>query len=84
MTKEKVGEVFHYFPKPQVAAIRITAGALGVGDTISIEGATTNLNQVVESMEIDRSPVERAGAGQEVGIRVEARVRPGDAVYRHG
>lgn len=82
MGKRKIGEVFHYYPKPQVAAIRITEDALRVGDDIRIEGHTTDLAQRVESMEIDREAVESAKAGQEVGIRVESRVRAGDVVYR--
>lgn len=84
MAKRKVGEVFHYYPKPRVAAIRLMEGGIRVGDEISLEGATTNFTQVVESMEIDQESVESAEAGDEVGIQVRDRVRPGDAVYRHG
>ena len=36
----------------------------------------------VESMQIDLNPVESAGAGDDVGIKVPERVRPNDSVFR--
>lgn len=80
--KVRVGEVFTYFAGPSVAGVKLTDGELAVGDKISIEGHTTNLEQTVESMQIDRSPIEKAEQGQEIGLRVSDRVRPQDAVYK--
>jgi len=80
--KEKIGEVFTYFKKPMVAGIRITGGALKVGDNILIQGHTTNVEQKVDSIEIDRKAIEIAEEGQEVGIKVKDRVRPHDIVYK--
>jgi GTPase len=40
------------------------------------------LSQKVESMEMDRKPVQSAGPGQVVGIKVRERVREDDHVYR--
>lgn len=84
MARVKVGEVFKYYAKPKVAAIRLTDGALRVGDEIQVQGATTDFSQAVESMEIEREKIESARVGQEVGILVRGRVRPGDVVYRVG
>lgn len=78
----EVGKVTIFFAKPSVAAIEITSGTLAVGDQIRIKGATTNFDQMIESMEIDRKPVPSAGAGQSVGIKVKERVRPHDKVYK--
>lgn len=80
--KQKVGEVFTYFSNVGVAGIKIISGFLSVGDTISIEGHTTNFTQRIESMEVDRKQVERAEPGQEIGIRVKEKVRGGDSVYK--
>ena len=80
--KEKIGEVFTYFSKIGVAGIRITDGTLNSGDTISIEGATTNFEQTVDSIQIDKGAVDQANVGQEVGIKVKDRVRPHDKVYK--
>lgn len=82
MAEELVGSVMLFFAKPCVAAIEITSGSLSVGDTVRIKGATTDLEQKVESMEIDRKPVPSAAAGQSVGIKVRDRVRPHDKVFK--
>lgn len=82
MEKIKVGRVFKYFAKPMVAAIQIEEGTLKVGDKIAIQGATTDFTLTVESMEIDRNPIQEANTGQSVGIKVAERVRPNDFVYK--
>ena len=82
MEKEKVGSVFTYFSKAGVAGIELTDGALKVGDKISIEGATTNFEQTLLSMQVDRAEIESADKGQQVGIKVNDRVRPKDVVYK--
>ncbi len=83
MTEEtEVGKVMQFFAKPSVAAIEITAGTIAVGDTIRIKGATTDFEQKVESMEIDRNPVPSATIGQAVGIKVKDRVRSHDKVLK--
>ncbi len=82
MEKEKIGEVFHYFTKVGVAAIKLTDSYLQVGDTILFQGVTTNFTQKVDSMQIENKQVERAELGQSVGIKVTERVREKDLVYR--
>lgn len=78
----EVGKVTIFFAKPSVAAIEITSGTLAIGDQIRLRGATTNFEQRIESMEIDRKPVPSAGVGQSVGIKVKERVRPHDRVFK--
>ena len=82
MGREEIGSVFHFYPKPSVAAINITAGELKVGDTIMIEGATSSVTMEVESMQIEHAQVQEARPGQSIGIKVPERVRPGDKVYK--
>lgn len=82
MERMKVGEVFHYFGKIGVAAIRLTDGPLAVGDTIQIQGPSTNLTEVVESLEMEHATVARAERGQEVGVKVKDRAREKDLVYK--
>jgi len=79
---EEIGYVEHYFSKIGVAAIKITNGNLKIGDKIHIKGATTDFEQTVESMEINRQKIEEAKPGDEVGIKVINRVREGDKVYK--
>jgi len=82
MERTKVGEVFHYFGKIGVAAIRLTDGGLAVGDTVVIQGPTTNLEQAVEALQIEHASVKQAERGQEVGMKVRDRVRERDFVYK--
>jgi translation elongation factor EF-1alpha len=81
--KKLVGKVAHYFTKIGVGVIELS-DELEVGDRISIEGMTTNLQQTVDSMQIEHENVERAGPGQSIGLKVEQRVREGDLVYKLG
>jgi putative protease len=75
-----VGKVIDYFGHIEVAAIDLS-GKLKVGDKIHILGHSTNLELIVESMQIDRAPIAQAKSGDSVGILVPDRVRIGDSVY---
>jgi len=84
LSEEKVveiGRVTHFFTKISVAVIELTA-PLVVGDTILIKGPTTDLEQAVESMQIEHENVQRAEAGQSIGLKVTQRVREKDIVYK--
>jgi putative protease len=81
MEKQPVGKVTHYFTKIGVAVVELT-GELKVGDRVSIEGATTNFEQTVNSMQIEHKDVTVATAGQAIGLKVDQRVREGDLVYK--
>lgn len=82
MAEEKIGEVVKFFAKPSVAAVKITEGELNVQDTVKIFGHTTDLTQTIDSMEVDNLKVEKAVAGDYIGIKVSDRVRPGDEVFK--
>jgi len=82
MVEEKIGFVEHFFTNINVAAIKITDGELKVGDTIHIVGAHTDFTQVIDRMEINRSPIEVAKSGDAIGIKVSERVREHDIVYK--
>ncbi|MHA1860498.1 MAG: translation elongation factor-like protein [Candidatus Asgardarchaeia archaeon] len=78
---EEVGEIAHYFSKISVAVVKLK-GTLSVGDRIRIKGKTTDFEQVVESMQIEHKNIERAEAGQSIGLKVNSRVREKDKVYK--
>jgi putative protease len=80
MAEKELGTVFDYFAKVGVAAIKLVA-PLKVGDKIKIKGATTDLEQTLESMQMHNSPVEKANAGDDVGIKVNDRVRKHDKIF---
>jgi putative protease len=76
-----IGKVVGYFAKIGVAAIKITNGELKIGDKIKIKGHSTDLEQVVDSMQVEHINVDKAGVGEDVGIKVKERVREHDTVY---
>ena len=78
---EKVGRITHFFPKAGVAVIELSA-VVNNGDKIVIRGSTTNIEQTIDSMEIEHEQITTAGAGQSVGLKVSGRVRENDTVYR--
>lgn len=82
MVEEKIGIIEHFFTNVSVAAIKITSGELKIGDTIHIVGAHTDFKQKIDSMQIERVPVEVVKAGDAVGIKVKDRVREHDVVYK--
>jgi putative protease len=78
--KKLIGEVTHFFTNINVAVVKL-AGKIKVGEKILIEGATTNLEQTVESMQIQHKTVKEAKKGESIGLKVSDRVREGDKVY---
>lgn len=81
MEEVAIGKVLKYFSKIGVAAIRITNGELKIGDTIKIKGHVTDLEQVVESLQVEHESVEKVETGKDVGIKVGGVVREHDTVY---
>ncbi|MBL7156946.1 MAG: translation elongation factor-like protein [Candidatus Omnitrophica bacterium] len=79
---EPLGEITHYFPHVKAAVIKLKKDGLSAGETIYIKGHTSDFEQKVKSMQLDHAPVEKASKGQEVGLRVNSKVRHGDKVYK--
>ena len=78
---EAIGRVSGFFVQPSLAVLDLSA-PLRVGETIYIKGHTTDFRQFVESMEIDRHPVQEAHPGNSVGLKVTERCRRHDVIYR--
>jgi putative protease len=79
--KKLVGKIAHYYSKLGVAVVDLE-DELSVGDEISIEGASTNVRQKVESMQIEHETIETAKKGDSVGMKVVDKVRENDQVYK--
>jgi translation elongation factor EF-1alpha len=77
----EVGKVSHFFSKINVAVIELK-DTLSVGDKIFIKGPTTDIEQAVDSMEIEHEKIKQATAGHSVGMKVKGRVRENDTVYK--
>lgn len=81
MAEEHVGTITHYFAKPEVGVVKLTA-EIRIGDVLRIRGHTTEIEQEITSLEVDHGAVESAAAGTEVAFKVSDRVRKGDDVYK--
>lgn len=82
MPEVKLGHVEDYFAKISVAAIKIDEGELNVGDTVHFKGHTTDLTCGVDSIQLEHKSVNKATAGQSVGIKVSDKVRRTDTVFK--
>lgn len=80
--KKDIGKVVNYYSKVKVAELKIWDD-LALGDRILIQGPTTgSIEHVIESMEIERKPIERAPKGCNVAVACETKVRENDFVYK--
>ena len=79
--KEKeIGKVSTYFSHVSVAAIKLS-DKLKTGDKVHIKGHTTDFEQKVDSIQIERDSVKEAKKGDHIGIKVSEKVRPNDSVF---
>jgi translation initiation factor IF-2 len=76
-----VGKVAHFFDKINVVAVELT-GTLRIGDIIEIVNDEERIRLQVQTMQIDRKDVKEAGKGDDVGIKVDQKVKAGSEVYR--
>ena len=77
---KEVGKITHFFDKIGVAVVKLSAG-LKQGDKIRIKGGTTDFEETVGSMQINKEKLDKAKKGQEIGLKVKDRVRVNDVVY---
>ena len=77
-----LGEITHYFPKVNAGVIKVGRKPLKVGDVIWVRGETTNFKQKINSMQINRIPIDEAKPGEEIGIEMKSWVRAGDQVFQ--
>jgi hypothetical protein len=68
--QKTLGTLTHYYDKIKVGVIKLSS-TLSVGDCIKFETLEGDeYEQVVESMEIDREPVFKAGKGKSIGLKL--------------
>ncbi|MCL5407259.1 MAG: translation elongation factor-like protein [Patescibacteria group bacterium] len=76
-----IGTISHYYSKIGVGIIDLKDG-LKVGDKIKIKGHSTDIEQDVDSIQVDHAEVEEAKKGDVIGLKVTDKVREGDQVYK--
>jgi putative protease len=78
---KKVGKVTHFYDNIGVVIVELS-DTLKVGDKVKFEGHGADFEQVIESLQIDHKPVEKASAGELVGLKTEQRVKEGTEVKK--
>jgi translation elongation factor EF-Tu-like GTPase len=79
-TEEHVGEVTDYYENSHAAAVHVDEGRLEVGDIVHFKGPHTELEEPVESLEINHHKVDAVHEGQDAGIWVRQPVEKGAEV----
>jgi putative protease len=77
----EIGHITHFFSKISVAVVELSS-PIAIGDRILIKGPSTDFEQTVESMQIDRKAIPRAESGQSIGLKVMQPVKEKDNVYK--
>ena len=80
MAEHEVGKITHYYSNISVAIVEVS-DPISVGDTLHIQGATSDFEQEVGSMQIEHEEVQTAESGQVIGLKVDEKVRDGDKVF---
>jgi len=78
----EVAQVMDYFSNVGVVALKITAEDIKIGDVLRFKGHTTDFILEVKSIQIEHESVTEAKVGDEVGIKVDDRVRIHDKVFK--
>lgn len=75
-----LGKVVHYYDKIGVAIVKLT-GTITVGELLTFRRGEREFTQPVSSIQIDHKPVNKAGKGKVVGIKVVQVADPGTLVF---
>lgn len=63
-------------------ALKILKGEIKTGDKLHYKGHTTDFVEKIKSIQIEHNNVEKAKAGDSIGIKIENKVRKHDKVYK--
>ena len=78
--EKSIGQITHYFGHIGVAVIKLSS-ELKVGDNIHVVVHGADFNQAVDSMQVENAQIEVAKAGDDVGMKVNEKVKPGAEVF---
>jgi hypothetical protein len=82
---EFIGVVEHFWPKVSAVGVRVEEAELRLGDRLAFELPVEFEEQDVESLQVDRTPVEQVDVGQLAGIQTHLtteQIKKGMRVFR--
>ena len=77
---KKVGTVTHFYDKIGVGIVKLDS-EIKLGDRLKFKGNATDFEEDVAQMQFDHKDIETAKKGQEVGIKLDNKVKEGDQVF---
>jgi putative protease len=77
----EIGKVINYYSKIKVAQVELSL-PLSVGDRILIKGPSTDFEQNVEAIQVNRKNIQREEGGTNIGLKLMQFARQRDAVYK--
>jgi len=81
--KIHIGKVIKYFSRLGVAEFQVETGEISTGDRILITGPTTGAQTFqAEDIRVDLQTVEKTVKGERFSMRVPAKVRPSDKLFK--
>jgi len=78
--EKEVGKITHWFDKINVAVIKLD-GKLSKGDKIKIKRGDEEIEEVIESMQIDHKDVDSAKKRDDVAIKLTQKTKEGASVF---
>ncbi len=79
--KPKVlGKISHYYDRIGVAVVDVES-TLKLGDRVLIKRGKKELKQKIASLQVNRTPIKSANAGETVGLKVDAVVERGATIF---
>lgn len=84
MSDSQLGSVDHFYSRIQVAAVKLNKGNLKLGETIKVKDRQGNevFEQEISSMQINGEDIEEASKGQDIGIKMDQKVKEGYGIYK--
>jgi len=81
MANQLIGKVTHYYDKLGVAIIELK-DTLKVGDAVKFVKGGEETGQTIDSIQIEKAPVDSASKGAVVGVKVNQLIKEGTEVYK--
>ena len=81
MANQLIGTVTHYYDKIGVGIIKLR-DTLKTGDTVKFKKGDEETEQTINSIQIEKAPVDSASKGAIVGVKVDQPVKEGTEVYK--
>ena len=77
---KKIGKVTHYYGNIGVAIVELS-GKLSVGDKVKFSHGDKEIEQTVESMQIEHKEIDLEKKGDVVGVKVDEKIGDGMEVF---